>query len=414
LNQVKPKISFLLGSGFSIPEGIPGVRQLNTRLSKIDESEIVIHSSQNAGFLNGQPDPNRFSNADERKFVQEFLEFYNSEVLSEGEEFHYETFYDFYSGYIYISENSDQIESFCNRFNAIYDSDSPYKIDTYNRLISFNRTFNQLVASQLHKLRYHESVSYLNYYPYDSFVGFIRQILLTHDIKLHSLNHDLFFDFLGQRHADLWQHYCDGYQIEGSPFYGEVYRNISRDPQISINKRDYIKLSQFNGKFDKPLSFFKLHGSVVNTILSTPEPNSQRVRIKAEYGVQMYYMEVYDELTKSHRFERLWDQVDPDFLSGTTNKTRFYKRDPYYINILEHFKQNLESSEKLIVIGYGFQDPGINEFIENNFLSKGKKMIVIDPFLPKTSLIEKYGAVHVPKGVTELSYEEYCDLISKT
>jgi len=408
---MRPKFSFLLGSGFSIPEGIPGVKQLNIRLSKIDESEIIIHSSQIAGFLNGQPDPNRFSNSDERKFVQEFLEFYNSEVLTEGEEFHYETFYDFYSGYIHNSENSKQIESFCVRFNEGYDSDSPYRIDTYNRLTNFNRTFNQLVASQLHKLKYHESVSYLNYYPYDSYVGFIRHILLTHDVKVHSLNHDLFFDFLGQHHADLWQHYCDGYQLEGSPFYGEVYRNISRDPQTTLNKRDYIKLSQFTGKFDKPLSFFKLHGSVVNTILNTPEPNVQRVRVKAEYGVHMYYMEVFDEPSKSFRFERIWDQVDPDFLSGTTNKTRYYNRDPYYIQILEQFKQNLQSSEILVVIGYGFQDPGVNEYIENHFLTNGKKMIVIDPAMPKTDFLVKYGAVHIPKGVTELSYQEYCDLI---
>lgn len=407
---MKSKVSFLLGSGFSIPEGLPGVKELNTRLSKIDESEIIIHSSQIAGFLNGQPDPNRFSNADERKFVQEFLEFYNSEVLTEGEKFHYETFYDFYSGYIHNSENSDQIESFCNRFNERFDKDSPYIRDTYNRIINFNRTFNQLVASQLQKLKYHESVSCLNYYPYDSFVGFIRHLLPNYEVKVHSLNHDLFFDWLGQHHADLWQHYCDGYQLEGSPFYGLVDRNININPEHRISKTNHIKLARFTNNFDKSLAFFKLHGSVVNIILNTPEPNHQRVRIKSDYGVFMYYMEQYDEASQKYQFERLWDQVDPDFLSGTTNKSRFYVRDPFYVNMLDHFKQNLESSEALIVIGYGFQDPGINDYLENHFLSKGKKMIVIDPFKPKTELIEKYGSAHVLKGVTELSYQEYCDL----
>ena len=38
---MKPTVSFLLGSGFSIPEGLPGVKKLNTRLSKIDESEKI-------------------------------------------------------------------------------------------------------------------------------------------------------------------------------------------------------------------------------------------------------------------------------------------------------------------------------------------------------------------------------------
>ena len=41
---MRSNISLLIGSGFSIPEGLPGVKQLNERLSKIDESEILIHS----------------------------------------------------------------------------------------------------------------------------------------------------------------------------------------------------------------------------------------------------------------------------------------------------------------------------------------------------------------------------------
>jgi hypothetical protein len=88
---MRPTVSILLGSGFSIPEELPGVRQLNQRLSKIDESEILIHSDQRAIFLNGQEDLNRWSRWDERIFMQELLEFYNSEVLKDGETFNYET-----------------------------------------------------------------------------------------------------------------------------------------------------------------------------------------------------------------------------------------------------------------------------------------------------------------------------------
>ncbi len=81
----------------SIPENIPGVKELNLRLSKINESEILIRTDQRAFFLNGQEDPNRWSRWDERIFLQEFLEFYNAEVIQPEEQFHYETFYDFYS-----------------------------------------------------------------------------------------------------------------------------------------------------------------------------------------------------------------------------------------------------------------------------------------------------------------------------
>ena len=47
---MKQTVSVLVGSGFSKPEGLPGVRELNQRLSKIDESEILIHTDQRAIF----------------------------------------------------------------------------------------------------------------------------------------------------------------------------------------------------------------------------------------------------------------------------------------------------------------------------------------------------------------------------
>lgn len=122
-------------------------------------------------------------------------------------------------------------------------------------------------------------------------------------------------------------------------------------------------------------------------------------------------MEVGDEKTGEKKFEHLWDEVAPDFLSGTTNKTRFYTGDPYYKNLFGHFEKNLSTSELLVVIGYGFQDSVVNEYIEKNYLSKGRTMIVIDPYKPKTELIDKYKAIYIPKGVTQVSYQEYLEQI---
>lgn len=51
---MKPNISFLIGSGFSLYEGIPGVPELNKRMRRIEESEIMIHSSQIAIYLRGK------------------------------------------------------------------------------------------------------------------------------------------------------------------------------------------------------------------------------------------------------------------------------------------------------------------------------------------------------------------------
>lgn len=405
-------ISFLVGSGFSIPEKIKGVSELNSRLSKIDESEILIHTSQVAFFLRGQADPNRWSNMDERLFLQEFLEFYNQKILKPGELFHYETFYDYYSGYLANRENQNQIESFCKEFNSKYVRESFGNRDALNRLSDFNRTFNQLLASELHNPKYFEDVGIANYPPYDSFLSFLRDLLKESNIKFHTLNHDLFFDWLGRHHGDLWQHFSDGYELEGSPYYGTVSYNFNQNSNRPITKTYYVKLERFTNRFNKPLSFFKLHGSIWNTVVYPESNGGQEVRLKNNFKVSEYFEEVQDESGEYHLL-RLWDQVSPDFLSGTTNKTRYYKDNDYYITLFKHFQTNLSSSDFLIVVGYGFQDPGINEMLEEHFLAQGKKMIVIDPARPNSSLFLKHQdqIQHIPKGVTQVTYDEYMELL---
>ena len=38
-------------------------------------------------------------------------------------------------------------------------------------------------------------------------------------------------------------------------------------------------------------------------------------------------------------------------------------------------------------------------------------MIVIDPYKPTTDLIEKYSVTFIPKGVTQVAYQEYLEQI---
>jgi len=135
------------------------------------------------------------------------------------------------------------------------------------------------------------------------------------------------------------------------------------------------------------------------------------VRIKRDYAISQVFIEIMDPITQDYKFDNLWDETVPDFLSGTTNKMKFYNSDPHYKNLFKYFETNLLVSKLLIVIGYGFQDSGINDYIETHFLSKEGKMIVIDPNKPDTGLLEKYNAVYIPKSVTDVGYEEYLSLI---
>ena len=38
-------------------------------------------------------------------------------------------------------------------------------------------------------------------------------------------------------------------------------------------------------------------------------------------------------------------------------------------------------------------------------------MVVIDPYKPKTDLLEKYKATYISKGVTQVTYPEYLEQI---
>jgi len=51
-----------------------------------------------------------------------------------------------------------------------------------------------------------------------------------------------------------------------------------------------------------------------------------------------------------------------------------------YKKLFELFKSNLQSADKLIIIGYGAKDSRINEMIMENFDYNNKKSFIIDPF----------------------------------
>lgn len=216
------------------------------------------------------------------------------------------------------------------------------------------------------------------------------------------------FDWLGQNHEDLKQYYSDGFQLEDSSFYGIANCKINSDKKVYETHR--IKLKFFTDKFDKSLSLFKLHGSIDNIIPNTNESDNQIVRIKTNYSVTRYQREDIDPNTGDNNFKELMEDVKPDFLSGTTNKKRFYNSDPYYEKLFEHFKNNLLSSELLVVIGYGFKDERINDYLKNYFLKDNKPIFIIDPFIPDTISL-KYKPFHIQKSVTEVTYQEYVEQI---
>ncbi|MBK9636381.1 MAG: SIR2 family protein [Bacteroidetes bacterium] len=175
----------------------------------------------------------------------------------------------------------------------------------------------------------------------------------------------------------------------------------------------------FNNDYSKNLRLYKLHGSIDNFILlkatspgATQYSRDNSVRVKRDFAVGEFLMERLDETLQKYVYDRPFSENYPDFLTGTTEKIRLYN-DPFYDKLFSIFKSNLLHSNQLFVIGYGFQDKGINEFLENHYLIFNKPMIVIDIKKPDSPLIEKYNdqITFIDKGAIGVSYKEYMELV---
>ena len=73
-----------------------------------------------------------------------------------------------------------------------------------------------------------------------------------------------------------------------------------------------------------------------------------------------------------------------DFLTGTTSKIQRYNEPLLFRKLFKKFKRNLQNAEKLIIIGYGCKDKGINEMITEYFDYANKPVFIIDKYAGNT------------------------------
>lgn len=258
--------------------------------------------------------------------------------------------------------------------------------------------------------KYYEDVGYGNYPTYDSFFNFLREHLKTKIINVHTLNHDLFFDHMASKHSSLWQHFSDGFTEYGSQYYGEVSFDF-KSPNYVVHKTYKVRLKFYNGVYKNNLRLFKLHGSVDYTKLNFINSNKE-VRIKRDYGIREFYYETFNSENQTYNYDIPFVENEPDYLTGTTEKIRQYNY-PFYENLFTHFKNNLKSSSNLLIIGYGFQDRVINEYIENNYLIFNQKLYIVDVRKPETYFFERYKdqIEFFDDGITGLLFDEWMGMI---
>lgn len=381
-------ISFLLGSGFSRPASYPTTGELNERLKRINASEICIHTSGDARFLDGETDPNaEWMGIDERKFVEEFLEFYSTTVLGEGETFHYETFYDYYQ------QNYDrgEYQNDLARFIGDFLDRCEFGIDGQNLLMNFNHTFNQLIAQLLWKDLIRASLG--NGPPnYQLFLRLVESLAERFRIHFHTLNHDLFMEYLAQSDC-ITGRMDDGFEELGSPFYGEIHEKYERYK---------VRLKHFTNRFDKRFCLYKLHGSIDFYWF---QDGNELSLLKTKRKVS--HLNVLKEIRDENGLKYVDDRTSyyPDFLTGTSHKTKRYEMGGYYPKMFQHFARNLRDSRALIVIGYGFGDSRINDFVKKFARQDEKVLAIIDISQPNTEILELANVHYIGGGVSSMDLD---------
>lgn len=370
-----------------MPAGYPTTTELNERLGRIDHSEICIHTSGNARFLNGESDLNaHWMRIEQRKFVQEFLGFYRDTELGPEGNFHYETFYDYYRASLDEESYPETLAKFLDNFRRKHGIET----DNHHLLLDFHHTFNQLIAQLLTKPLERGHLCK----PYDpnycAFLLLLEELAKIHRVNIHTLNHDLYMEYLA--HSDGIQGKLDdGFEETGSIFFGELNDKY---------ERYLVRLSRFTGRFEQRFCLYKLHGSIDQYWF---QDDDQLNLIKIKRGISP--LKIFKERKEDGMLEYVNHPTDyfPDFLSGTTSKTKRYQ-EHYYRNILASFKRNLRTSNALITIGYGFNDKVINQLIQDNLLKNDSKtMFVVDVRKPDITFLIRNNVFFVDGGVSKMN-----------
>ena len=376
-------ISFLIGSGFSLPFGFPSTTYLNEKLSRINADEISIHSSGDARFLNGQNDPNaNWSRVEERKFIQSFLEYYNDNILPQGEGFNYEVFYDYYKEMLKTEKYSKDFIAFANNFMR----ENNYENTIHQLLFQFNLSYNQLLSQLICKdiERCHLCKPY--HPSHRAFLRLVEHYANENIIHIHSLNHDIYIEHLAYSDS-IQANLDDGFEEYGSPFYGELFDKYERYK---------TRLSYFANKYESKYRLYKLHGSI-NHYWFQGDGELEMIKIKRGVGKT----DLLKEVKVNGKYEYINDTSNyhPDFLSGKLTKIDQYARGSYYPIMFSHFQNNLTKSNILVIIGYGFGDAQINKYLEVFINAEGKKIFVVDIIRPLNSMLEKANVFYIEGGV---------------
>lgn len=389
------QISFLLGAGFSANAGYPIGNQLNNLLLKAAELNVGFQTNgQLIPPYNGEKQSIGFKTSGDFKldFLIELFQYYNDQIKP----FDYEEFYDFL---LLQAESDHGVQKLAiSHANSIVGETDLIR----GSITILNQLVNYLLKDK-EGINNHENAGYYLKPTFDGYTGFLNCIDYLkndHVLNFHTLNHDVYLERLN-RTEWFGSELCDGFEELGSPYYGKL---------LVEGREHKSRLSYYTGNYSSNLRLYKLHGSLDYVLFHTPDGGSLLPEnyIKTKWGIG--YSNLYKEVEGKKGLEYFndWINYHPDFLTGTTSKIGRYKEPTLFKKLFDLFRENLNKSDKLIIIGYGAKDSEVNRMLISHFDHKNKPVVIIDPY-PSQSLKDLGGnlnAKFVTTNLNDLRIEE--------
>ena len=362
----RKSISILLGAGFSAPMGYPIGNELNDGLLNFDETIYFAPCGSLACSNDGSK--LTFQNEDIFNNHQKYFIFCMRLIQEYSKEhtFDYEEFYDFIKG---EDVKQEKYQRLCTDLLTDYENFDHY-------LFNIGHIYNQMVAHLLkdknRKSWYDDEPFKQNYFDgYNGFLQYLSSLSEKFIVHVHTLNHDLLFESFNKT-GMINGMISDGFDEYRSKYYGKLNYN---------NSTYYCRLERFTNRYNTPIRLYKLHGSL--NYVPFYRQNKDGSMIKEKY-VKIKWGIGPDNIMKERKSNAGYDlspfEYHADFLTGTTSKIQRYNEPLLFRKLFKKFRKNLQNAEKLIIIGYGCKDLGINDMIKENFDYIHKPAFIIDPY----------------------------------
>lgn len=358
-------LNILIGAGFSFKAGLPLVKDVDQAFDSDLRGKLLRFSSSEWDWyeLQNQVGQNNGRLSVSVPVIEEvFMVMIDSYKAEVGSFINYEDFFSFLqkqdSGWFEAIYQKAQ-NQFVDHFKNVRSLDELKKTEEYKYFgqNNFNEVFHSfqfLLAALLRpKISYEEILT-----VYKPFLDFISQY---EKVNFFTLNHDL---LLERMLGNLSIPYSNGFSNKNSV----------------LRQDDGELIPTFQDDFQSNYSIFKLHGSVdLNGFIVTELEGHMNMRTgEIIYCIPNSIHDVHrfnpdtDEIVQDMNFE-----IAPNFLTGVT-KTDFVKKDPMYSCLYNHFNRALKGTDDVLIIGYSFGDPHIEEVLKR---SNAKRIINVNPSL---------------------------------